>query len=319
MFAIRQLSLKTLYMAFVVTALLTSITACSREGEQKTVPSSEKFVIQNTGSDTMVNLAQSWAEKYAEIDPAVSVEVSGGGSGTGIAALINGTVDLANCSRQMEPEEIARAKQNTGKDPEKFIVGYDALAVYIHKDNPLDKITIEQLAQIYGEGGTITKWSQLGIKNTACASDEIIRVSRQSNSGTYHYFREALLGKDRDFKLGSRDLHGSKDVVELVGGTPCAMGYSGMGYATERVKKLKIAKKSGDPAYEPSIETALNHTYPIARPLYMYTLGEPTGEIKKYLQWIYTDVGQQIVDMSGYVPLPQKERETDRKRLEGSK
>ena len=308
MFALRQLSLKTLTIAFVGTALLTSLTACSREGEQKTAPSSEKLVIQNTGSDTMVNLAQSWAEKYAEINPSVSVEVSGGGSGTGIAALINGTVDVANCSRQMEPEEIERAKQNTGKDPEKFIVGYDALAVYLHKDNPLDKITIEQLAQIYGEGGTVTKWSQLGIRNTECSNDEVIRVSRQSNSGTYHYFREALLGKDRDFKLGSRDLHGSKDVVELVGRTPCAIGYSGMGYKTDEVKMLKIAQKAGEPAYAPKIETALDGTYPIARPLYMYTLGEPTGEIRKYLEWIYSDAGQAIVEESGYVPLLQKER-----------
>ena len=308
MFALRQFSLKTLSMAFVATALLVSMTACSREGEQKTGPSSEKFVIQNTGSDTMVNLAQSWAEKYAEINPSVSVEVSGGGSGTGIAALINGTVDIANCSRQMEPEEIERAKQNTGKDPEKFIVGYDALAVYIHKDNPLEEISIPQLAQIYGEGGTITKWSQLGINNTECPSDEIIRVSRQSNSGTYHYFREALLGKERDFKLGSRDLHGSKDVVELVGRTPCAIGYSGMGYGTDQVKMLRIARKAGEPAYAPKIETALARTYPIARPLYMYTLGEPTGEIRKYLEWIYSDVGQAIVEQSGYVPLPQQER-----------
>jgi len=308
MFQSKQLSLKTLTIALVSTALLASITACSREGEQKTATSSEKFVIQNTGSDTMVNLAQSWAEKYAEVNPSVSVEVSGGGSGTGIAALINGTVDIANCSRQMEPEEIERAKQNTGKDPEKFVVGYDALAVYVHKDNPLEEITIEQLAQIYGEGGTITNWSQLGVKNTECASDEIIRVSRQSNSGTYHYFREALLGKERDFKLGSRDLHGSKDVVELVGRTPCAIGYSGMGYHTEQVKMLRIAKNAGEPAYAPKIETALDGTYPIARPLYMYTLAEPTGEIRKYLEWIYSDAGQTIVEESGYVPLPQKER-----------
>jgi len=308
MFQSKQLSLKTLTIALVSTALLASITACSREGEQKTATSSEKFVIQNTGSDTMVNLAQSWAEKYAEVNPSVSVEVSGGGSGTGIAALINGTVDIANCSRQMEPEEIERAKQNTGKDPEKFVVGYDALAVYVHKDNPLEEITIEQLAQIYGEGGTITNWSQLGVKNTECASDEIIRVSRQSNSGTYHYFREALLGKERDFKLGSRDLHGSKDVVELVGRTPCAIGYSGMGYHTEQVKMLRIAKKAGETAYAPKIETALDGMYPIARPLYMYTLAEPTGEIRKYLEWIYSDAGQTIVEESGYVPLPQKER-----------
>jgi phosphate transport system substrate-binding protein len=116
------------------------------------------------------------------------------------------------------------------------------------------------------------------------------------------------LGKERDFKLGSRDLHGSKDVVELVERTPCAIGYSGMGYATERVKKLKIAKKTGAPAYEPSVKTALAGTYPIARPLHMYTLGEPTGEIRKYLEWIYSDVGQAIVEQSGYVPLPKQER-----------
>jgi phosphate transport system substrate-binding protein len=192
--------------------------------------------------------------------------------------------------------------------PQKFVVGYDALAVYVHKDNPLNQISLGQLAEIYGEGGKTTKWSQLGIKHPACPNDEIIRVSRQSNSGTYHYFREAILGKKRDFKLGSRDLHGSKDVVELVGRTPCAIGYSGMGYATEHVKKLKIAKKAGATGYKPSVETALNGTYPIARPLYMYSLGEPTGEVKKYIEWIYSDFGQKIVETNGYVPLPQDER-----------
>lgn len=302
--------LKQNIMVFVYTAVAVTIfvAGCGQKSEETPTSSSGKSVIQNSGSDTMVNLAQTWAEDYATINPSVSVEVSGGGSGTGIAALINGTVDIANCSRQMEPEEMERAKQNTGKEPQKFVVGYDALAVYIHKGNPLNEISIEQLAQIYGEGGKITKWSQLGIKNAACDSDEIIRVSRQSNSGTYHYFRETLLGKEKDFKLGSRDLHGSKDVVELVGRTPCAIGYSGMGYATERVKKLKISREAGKPAYEPSLKTALDGTYPISRPLYMYTLGEPTGETRKYLEWIYSDVGQAIVEQSGYVPLPQQER-----------
>ena len=308
MFSNVPLKQKSLALVCFAVAFTIIIAGCGQKSDETPTSSSGKTIIQNSGSDTMVNLAQTWAEDYATINPSVSVEVSGGGSGTGIAALINGTVDIANCSRQMEPEEIERAKQNTGKDPEKFVVGYDALAVYVHKDNPLEEITIEQLAQIYGEGGTITKWSQLGIKNTECASDEIIRVSRQSNSGTYHYFREALLGKERDFKLGSRDLHGSKDVVELVGRTPCAIGYSGMGYHTEQVKMLRIAKKAGETAYAPKIETALDGTYPIARPLYMYTLAEPAGEIRKYLEWIYSDAGQTIVEESGYVPLPQKER-----------
>lgn len=270
----------------------------------------EKTVIQNAGSDTMVNLAQAWAEDYAGVESTVSVEIFGGGSGTGIAALINGTVDIANCSRQMKPEELERAEQNTGKRPVEFVVGYDALAVYVHRDNPLDEISIKQLAQIYGEKGNLTQWTQLGINHTACASDEIIRISRQSNSGTYYYFREALLGSTQDFKLGSRDLHGSKDVVDLVGSTPCTIGYSGMGYATEKVKMLKIAVKEGDTAYPPTLETGLYGTYPIARPLYMYTLGEPTGEIKTYIDWVFSEVGQEIVEKNGYVPLQKEEAES---------
>ena len=270
----------------------------------------EKTVIQNAGSDTMVNLAQAWAEDYAGVESTVSVEISGGGSGTGIAALINGTVDIANCSRQMKPEELERAEQNTGMRPVEFVVGYDALAVYVHRDNPLEEISIGQLAQIYGEKGNLTQWTQVGINHTACASDEIIRISRQSNSGTYYYFREALLGSTQDFKLGSRDLHGSKDVVDLVGSTPCTIGYSGMGYATEKVKMLKIAVKEGDTAYPPNLETALYGTYPIARPLYMYTLGEPEGEIKAYIDWVFSEVGQEIVEKNGYVPLQKEEAES---------
>lgn len=278
--------------------LVFSWAGCSRSNQP------EKTVIQNTGSDTMVNLAQAWAEEYAVVDPSVSVEVSGGGSGTGIAALINGTVDIANCSRRVEPEEIEQAKRNTRKEPREFMVGYDAMAIYVHKSNPLDEITIDQLAEIYREGGKITRWSQLGAKMPS-GTDEIIRLSRQSNSGTYYYFREAVLGQGHDFKLGSRDMHGSKDVVELVADTPAAIGYSGMGYATPAVKMLRVAKKAGDTAYAPTVENTLNHTYPISRPLFMYTLGEPTGAVKKYLDWIHSDTGKKIVIQSGYVPLSQ--------------
>ena len=263
--------------------------------------SATKTIIKNKGSDTMVNLAQAWAEVYS--NDTVSVEVSGGGSGTGVAALINGTVDIANCSRQVKDKEKQQAKDNTGKEPIEFIVGYDALAVYVHKDNPIDKITIPQLAEIYGEEGTITKWDNLGVANSGCRSDKIIRISRQSNSGTYFYFREALLGKERDFELGSLDLHGSKDVVEVVGRTHCAIGYSGMGYATDHVKMLKVATASDAPYYAPNLENVLAKSYPIARPLYMYSLGEPTGEAKAYLDWILSPEGQNIVQELGFVPL----------------
>ncbi|MYB64451.1 phosphate ABC transporter substrate-binding protein [Candidatus Poribacteria bacterium] len=260
-----------------------------------------KSIIKNKGSDTMVNLAQAWAEVYS--NDTVSVEVSGGGSGTGVAALINGTVDIANCSRQVKDKEKQQAIDNTGREPIEFIVGYDALAVYVHKDNPIDKITIPQLAEIYGEEGTITKWDNLGVANSGCRSDKIIRISRQSNSGTYFYFREALLGKERDFELGSLDLHGSKDVVEVVGRTHCAIGYSGMGYATDHVKKLKVATAEDAPYYAPNLENVLTKSYPIARPLYMYSLGEPTGEAKAYLDWILSPEGQKIVQELGFVPL----------------
>jgi phosphate transport system substrate-binding protein len=286
----------------IVFALLAAVVLCLAPGCSRS-KQVEKTVIQNTGSDTMVNLAQAWAEEYAKVEPAVSVEVSGGGSGTGIAALINGTVNIANCSRRLEPGEIEQAKKNTGKAPREFMVGYDALAIYVHKGNPLEEIALEQLAGIYDEGGTIAKWSQLGVKMPAGA-DEIIRVSRQSNSGTYFYFREAILGKGRDLKLGSRDMQGSKDVVELVSKTPGAIGYSGMGYNTPMVKELRLAKKKGDPAYAPTVESTLNHTYPIARPLFMYTLGEPSGAVKKYMDWVHSEAGQKIVAQSGYVPLP---------------
>ena len=286
------------------------LVSCSKKDESSLSNGSstkeEKITIQNAGSDTMVNLAQAWAESYASLEQKISVEVSGGGSGTGIAALINGTVDIANCSRSMKPSEIEKAVQNTGKEPKELIVGFDALAVYVHKENPLEKISLQQLADIYGEQGQMTTWSKLDIQYAACKSDEIIRVSRQSNSGTYVYFREAILGKTGDFKLGSRDLHGSKDVVELVANTPCAIGYSGMGYATDHVKMLKVSKKDGEQAAGPSVENTLNGTYPIARPLYIYSLGEPSGDIKKYLDWILSEAGQSIVSKSGYVPVETK-------------
>ncbi|HZR19191.1 MAG TPA: phosphate ABC transporter substrate-binding protein [Verrucomicrobiae bacterium] len=276
---------------------------CGKSGNSTGTGSGQKVTLQNKGSDTMVNLAQAWAEEYKKVAPDVEVEVSGGGSGVGIAALVKGTIDIANASRNMKPEEIEEAKKNTGKEPKEIVVGYDALAIYVHKSNPLDEITLDQLAQIYAEGGKITKWSDLGVKIPGTANDEIVRVSRQSNSGTYEFLREHVLNK-RDFKLGSRDMNGSKEVVELVSSTPTAIGYSGMGYATPAVKMLKVKKTATDPAYEPSVATALAKTYPIARTLQVYTLGEPQGAAKAYIDWILSDAGQKVVEASGYVPLP---------------
>ena len=177
-------------------------------------------VIRVEGSDTMVNVAQAWAEQYHQKHPTISVQVLGGGSGVGIASLIDGNCDLADTSRKMKESELERAKANRGAEPKEIIVGYDALAIYVHKDNPLDSISMEELAEIYGEDGKVTKWSQLGVKDGKLAGQDITRVSRQSSSGTYTYFREVVLGLGKDFKLGSIDQSGSKDVVALVSRTP---------------------------------------------------------------------------------------------------
>jgi len=256
-------------------------------------------VITNCGSDTMVNLAQAWAEKYTE-NKELKVQVLGGGSGVGIASLTDGTCNMANASRKMKPKEAARIEANNGKAPKEHIVGFDALAVYVHKDHPLDEISIEALAEIYGDGGKIENWSEVSDK--AASLGKIVRVSRQNNSGTYAYFRKAVLGKKRDYKLGSIDQSGSKDVVALVGKTPGAIGYSGMGYAMPEVKMLRIIKSKGDPAVAPTIENAKNGTYPITRPLHIYTIGEPTGSIKDYIDWIMSPEGQKVVIDLGYVP-----------------
>lgn len=260
---------------------------------------SSRTVIENKGSDTLVNVAQAWAEQYQSVNPDVAVAVTGGGSGTGIAALINGTVDIANASRQIKDEEVDLARANN-HNPVEIVVGYDALAVFLHPNNPLSEVTIDQLAGIYGENGEINTWSQIGITVPGCSSDEIVRVSRQNNSGTYAYFREAVLG-DGDYKLGSRDMHGSKDVVDLVQNTPCAIGYSGLAYATDRVKMPCVFDANGV-CVTPSSQTAIDGTYPIARPLFMYTDGEPTGPVRAYMDWILSDEGQCIIAEKGYAP-----------------
>jgi phosphate transport system substrate-binding protein len=260
----------------------------------------ERSTIQVKGSDTMVNIAQAWAEEYTKVAADVDVEVSGGGSGVGIAALEKGTIDIANASRNIKPEEAQIVKQNTGKDPKEFVVGFDALAIYVNKDNPIEEITLDQLKQIFAEGGTVSKWSQLGITIPGAENDEIARISRQSSSGTYEFFREHVLNKT-DFKLGSRDMNGSKEVVELVGSTKSALGYSGMGYATANVKMLKIKTDNG--SYAPTIENAQTKAYPLARSLLMYTVGDPEGAVKNYIDWILTSAGQAILKDNGYVPL----------------
>jgi len=288
--------MKQPHRVLLVAVALLFAAACSGQKQEKT----GKTIIQNKGSDTMVNIAQAWAEEYKKVAPAVEVEVSGGGSGVGIAALAKGAVDIANASRNIKQKEIEDAQANTGRTPVETIVGFDALAIFVHKDNPIEAISLKQIADIYAEGGTVTRWSQLGV-TLPNGRDMIIRVSRQSSSGTYEFLRSRAL-KNVDFKLGSCDLNGSKEVVELVANTPGAIGYSGMGYATAGVKMVKVSEKQGMPAVAPSEEAAMNKSYPISRSLLVCTLGQPQNEIKKYIDWILTDAGQGILKQNGYVP-----------------
>ena len=265
------------------------------------VSADARELIQNKGSDTLVNVAQAWAEAYQKVTSEVAVAVTGGGSGTGIAAMINGTVDIANASRAMKQKELDLAKSK-GQNPIEHVVGFDALAGYLHMDNPAKELSIAQLAEMYGEEGKTETWTDIGLEVPGCKGQEMVLVSRQNNSGTYAYFRKAVLGKARDYRMGTRDMHGSKDVVDLVEKTPCAIGYSGLAYATDHVK-LACVTKDGNECVMPSVQTAADGSYPIARPLFMYTNGEPTGEIKTYLDFIMSDEGQCIILKKGYAPV----------------
>jgi phosphate transport system substrate-binding protein len=259
--------------------------------------------VRNLGSDTMLEVAGAWAEAYDKVTQRATVTVSGGGSGTGIAALIAGKIDLANSSRKIKANERERAAKH-GVEPREHKVGFDGIAIYVHRDNPVAQITLAQLKAIYGDGGAITRWSQLGVDLGDPALDPLVPVSRQNNSGTYEYFREAVLGgASGRFKVECLNLNGSKDVVEFCGRSKSAIGYSGLAYATGAVRMVPVVKQAPGPAVAPSNATVIDGSYPIARPLFMYTKGEPTGATKDYLDWILGDDGQRVLQAHGYPPL----------------
>jgi len=256
--------------------------------------------IQNKGSDTLVNLALAWAEAYREVEPEISIAVTGGGSGTGIAALMNGTVDLANASRAMKEEEIAEAQAN-GIDPVEFVVAIDALAIIVHPENPVERLTIPQVAGIYT--GRITNWSQVGGVDA-----DIVLLSRESNSGTHVYFLEEVVrgGEESEDIFAPQTLFmpSSVGITSEVRRNPNAIGYDGLGYVDEAHEKvLAIAADDSSPYFKPSVETASSGDYPIARDLYMYTAGEPSGVMRDYLDWILGPAGQEIVAELGFVPV----------------
>lgn len=234
-----------------------------------------------------------------QLHPDVRISVTGGGTGTGIAAMINGTVDIANASREMKPEEIAAARAN-GIEPVEFVVANDAIAVVVHPSNPVDHLTLQQISDIYT--GKITRWSQVGGEDRP-----IVLLSRESNSGTYVYFLEHVirLGEKDNQALFSPDtllMPSSEGISAEVRQNPNAIGYDGLGYVTHDQKVVAVARSEDGPYVLPSVESVNDGSYPIARPLYMYTAGEPRGQVKAYLDWILSE-GQTQVAQLGFVPL----------------
>jgi len=248
----------------------------------------------------MVNLALAWAEAYGRLHPEVQIAVTGGGSGTGIAALINGTVDMANASRPIKAEERAQAEAN-GIVPVEHVVAGDAIAIVVHPSNPVDGLTIPQLAAIFS--GKITNWRQVGGEDRP-----VVLLSRESNSGTHVFFLEEVVrqGRKDDKTLFSPDtllMPSSEGISAEVRQNPNAIGYDGLGYVTPDQKVLAVASAEGQPYVLPTVETVKDGSYPIARELYIYTAGEPQGAIREYLDWIVGPEGQAIVRELGFVPL----------------
>jgi phosphate transport system substrate-binding protein len=254
--------------------------------------------IENKGSDTLVNLALAWAEAYVQVKPEVGISVTGGGTGTGIAAMLNGTVDIANASREIKPEEMKAAKEK-GMTPQQFVVAGDAIAVIVHPDNPVQQLTLQQLSDIYT--GKIKNWQEIGGEHRP-----IVLLSRESNSGTYVYFLENVvrLGKKSDLLFSSDTLlmPSSEGISVEVRQNPNAIGYDGLGYVTPDQKVIAVAKDGKAPHVLPSKETVTDGSYPIARALYMVTPDVPSDEVKAYLDWVRTE-GQVMVAQLGFVPL----------------
>jgi phosphate transport system substrate-binding protein len=293
--------ISTIFVAMLILALGTG---CSQPGAARSGATAQSSTyIQNKGSDTMVNLALAWAERYQQDKPQISLSVTGGGSGTGITSLLNGTVDIANASRAITPAEIQTAKTN-GFVPVEFAVARDAIAVIVNPNNPVQHLSLPQISRIYR--GEFNNWQELGGENRP-----IVRLSRETNSGTHVYFLETVirLGSTTDKTIFSADtllLPSSEGIIAELRDNPNAIGYDGLGYVTPDVKVIAVSKLDGGPYVMPSAATVNDKTYPISRDLYMYTHGQPSGAIKDYLDWVVSPEAQKIVTDLGFVPIVKK-------------
>jgi phosphate transport system substrate-binding protein len=249
------------------------------------------------GSDTMVILGQRWAETYMQKNPGSVIQVTGGGSGTGIAALINGTTDICQASRPMKDSEKTKLKERYFTTGTEIAVAKDGLAVYLHESNPVEKLSLEQLKAIYT--GQVANWKQLGGPDA-----KIILYGRENNSGTYVFFKDNVL-KGADFAANTATLPGTAAVVNAVAKDKLGIGYGGAAYA-KGIKFCKVSEKTGGEAFGPDLETVQSGKYPLARDLYWYLRTKPAGDLKKLVDWVLSPEGQSVVSEVGYFPVKGK-------------
>jgi len=281
--------------------LALALTGCAKQAPAIGTELSGSFNV--IGSNTVTPLTTVWAEEFMKMNPKVNIAVSGPGSGVGIASLINGTTDIAQTSREMKPKEYDQARER-GVNPYQIQVATDALCIIVHPSNPVSELTIAQLSAIYTN--EITSWKEVGGSDAP-----IVAIARDTNSGTHVFFKEHVV-QMQGLETENKELEYGQDVLLLpsteggvteVAKNPNAIFYPGLGYVTGEVKPLAIKKTAADPAVLPSVETALDGTYPIARPLLYYTNGEPTGVIKDFIDYCLSTEGQARVLDVGYVPL----------------
>lgn len=297
---------------FIIFSLV--ITSLFIIGCKKKQADEEKTVISIKGSDTMVNLAQKWAEIYMQKNPNLSIQVIGGGSGTGVASLLNSTTELANSSRELKDSELETAKQK-GVTPIVYEVALDGIALIVHPENKIDNLTIKQVSDIFA--GKITNWKLLGGSDVA-----ITLYGRENSSGTYEFFKDHILGKDEsgkqvDYSPSTQVLQGTAALGEAVARDVKGIGYGGVGYFALRkdIKILHIKKDDESPAISPcengkvNYESIWNGDYSISRYLYCITNGDAQGELKNFIDFILSPEGQKLVESMEYIPLPPKGKE----------
>jgi phosphate transport system substrate-binding protein len=288
--------------------LVVALTACTRpvggdDPTASTTPyvlgpaSRDKNTVTLKGSDTMVIVGERWAEEYMKEHPEADVRVTGGGSGDGIASLINGSADICESSRRMTAHEWEELKEARGAEPVETIVAEDAVAVYVNAENPVRELSLDALARAY-EGKT-KRWNELGGDDGA-----IVLYGRETSSGTHVYFKEHVLGGE-DFAVSTETLAGTSAVVSAVKGDIAGVGYGGIAYA-EGVVALSVRRDAASPAVKPSLSTAQDGSYPLSRALFFYTAGEPLPATKRFIAWVVGAEGQRIVTEVGFYPLPNR-------------